>query len=210
MKLLQLLEGRGWAADMARENRERHRKEREAFHAEEKARKAAEREKAKPKKTPLHTIWLKVNQAISDTFPDGDPLDYIHNWMVRNNVTIADVNKAFRDNGDTGFYPYMKSMWDEHASQAISDARHEFAHLDLRSKDEIIKGALAYTKSGNYGAVQAIIDRARQQGKDYPEFKTIQKSIGDKHRYDVPHSQFFDYDVKTGKFTKLQNPWKST
>src|SRR5271170_5878604 len=119
MKVSELLEGRGWAADMARENRERHRKEREAAKAEEKARAAAERERNKPAKKPsLDEIHSKVMNAVSDTFPDGEPLDPIRKWMDRNDIDLNDIDKAFKKFEKKDFYGYLAVMWDDFADDA--------------------------------------------------------------------------------------------
>jgi hypothetical protein len=200
---------------MARENRERKKKEREAAKAEEKARKArlasVERHLAKKQNEKLTTgeIFRKISDAISQSFPDGEP--NFHAWMDRNNITMKDVDKAFRlHSGAKSYDDYMRTMWDESADQVISDAKHELWWLDLKTKDEIVKGALTALKRDNLDVAKLIINKARADGKDYPEFKAMEKSIGDyKGRgWHIPHSPFFRYDEKKHEFIKYPNPYK--
>jgi len=214
MKVSELLEARGWAADMARENRERNRKAREASKAEEKERKTAERAKstaATKKRNQQFTtgaIFRYVSDKISQAFPDGEP--EFHQWMDRYGLTMKDVDKAFKQHsGAKSYDDYMRTMWDESADQVISDVKREYGHLDPKlSKDEIIKAALAATKRHNYGVAKHIIQLARARGKDNPEFKAIEKSIGDHGQVSrPPHSPFYHYDDKTGEFTKTSNPY---
>jgi hypothetical protein len=125
MKLTQLFESKkGWAADMAAENRERQRKEREAAKAEEKARKAANKaaKPKKPEKVPLDAIYHKALDIIGSAFPDADPIDRLGPWMEKNGLTMADVDRAFKKNGDGSYDRYLVDMWDQHADQAMYDA----------------------------------------------------------------------------------------
>ena len=213
MKLIQLVEGRGWAADMARENRERQRKEREQAKADEKARKITSRTNEKSYKESLRSVlYAKLSRAISQAFPDGDPMDLIYHWMEHNKLSMADVDKEFKKHHQVGYNQYMRRMWNDWADQAIYDAEIEFEHLKpRRTKDKVIKDVLIAVKNSKYVLAQLIMDRSRHDGNDYPEFQAVEKSIGH-HRVDtlsgeIPQSNFFDYNVKTGKFTKLPNPY---
>ncbi len=211
MKLEELHEGRGWAADMARENRERHRKAREAAKAEEKAYLAAQRAKekaAQPKKLTIDQIYHKVVDATSESFPDGEPL--LGNWMRKHDLEMSDIDRAFKKKEGVDYHGYMVRLWDEHADQALHDVKYEHPWLFHKSKDQIIKSALLAVKNEDTARAHIIINMARKEGKNYPEFAAIEKSIGpDKGENNVwSHTPFIDFDHKTYTFKKTANPWK--
>jgi hypothetical protein len=215
MKVSELFEARGWAADMARENRERNRKARDAAKAEEKERKAQEKSrvtastKKRNEQFSSGAIFRYVSDKISQAFPDGEP--EFHQWMDKYGVTMKDVDKAFKQHsGAKSYDDYMRTMWDESADQVISDMKMEYGYLNPKlSPDETIKIILSAVKHDHPGQARHMIELARRRGKDNPEFKAIEKSIGDKGRVEgPPHSAFYDYDNKTGEFTKAPNPYK--
>ena len=69
-------------------------------------------------------IWFKAEDAVGQSMPDGDPMDYLSGWMRRNNVTMDDVNRAAKKNGYKDFYDYAAGVWDDLAKDALHDAHN--------------------------------------------------------------------------------------
>jgi len=77
-------------------------------------------------KPSLDVIWNYAQEAIGNSFPDGDPMDSLGTWARQNNVDMDDINRAARK--ATGqrsktFYEYLASMWDDHAADHLHDAQ---------------------------------------------------------------------------------------
>ncbi len=110
-------------------DREARRREREW----DKIDRAAEREerrraKMKPSADEIHR---RVENAVSVTFPDGDPIDYVSSWMDQNNVTMDDVDKAFKKIERKTYHRYLGDMWEGLARDSLYDAkRHYNKHGD--------------------------------------------------------------------------------
>lgn len=82
-----------------------------------------EREKNAPTKLTSDQIWNKVETVISNTFPDGDPIDHLIPWMEKNKVTMDVINAAVKKHAKVkDMYAYLASMWDDMASDAMHDA----------------------------------------------------------------------------------------
>lgn len=97
--------------------------------AEEKAEKLAERKAAIRKR--LDRIHSIVTDKIGQSFPDGDPIGRLIPWMDKNKVSMEEIDKAFRVNGDGSYNDYLIDMWDQMASDATYDAEH--GHIDPNS-----------------------------------------------------------------------------
>lgn len=104
---------------MAKENRERKKAAREAAEAAEKAHRAAASTAKKAKKVKddvaLHT---KVIDAISMSFPDGDPIDHFMGYLNRNDLDMSDVNRVMKKYEKRDYYRYLSDMWDDVAKDA--------------------------------------------------------------------------------------------
>lgn len=88
----------------------------------------------KPKKDNEYysKIWNKVESAISNSFPDGDPIDYLIPWMRRNDIEMKDIDIAARKHsGSKSYNDYLADMWDDLAADAMADAAH--GHTDEHS-----------------------------------------------------------------------------
>lgn len=74
------------------------------------AKRKSEREANKP---DYGSIMFKIDRAIGDVFPDGDPFDYLQSKY--RGVDIDILNKAVRatKNG-RDFYDYVKNVWQQH------------------------------------------------------------------------------------------------
>lgn len=95
----------------------------------------AEREAARLKKLSHPSpreIWDEVETAIGNAFPDGDPIDALHPWMKKNDVTMDEVNAAVKQNvmgrgkgkKDYGMYDYLADMWDDMSRDSLHDAKN--------------------------------------------------------------------------------------
>ena len=103
------------------------------------ARRQKEREKedaiyAKADKKPaidLAKVYRIAIDAISSSFPDGDPIDHMIPVLRKMGVDRYEVgdtiNAAMKKHGHgvekKGIYPYMDSMWKEMAQDALFDAK---------------------------------------------------------------------------------------
>lgn len=81
----------------------------------------------------LDTIWRKVEAVVSQIYPDGDPMDYLVPWLVRQGVQeqfAADVlMKAAAKHGYRDIYDYYDSMGD------LAEGEHPWVKLDEISAD---------------------------------------------------------------------------
>jgi hypothetical protein len=89
----------------------------------------------RPKKPPLDEIYDKVSNAIGDSFPDGDPIDYFGNWLRKNELTMDDVDRAFKKREKRTYYQYLGDMWEDIARSAFIDA-HKAYHKYGREPEE--------------------------------------------------------------------------
>ena len=80
----------------------------------------------KPKKRSaeeLSAIYRKVEDAIGNSWPDGDPADSFSGYLNRNNYTMDDVDAAFKKHAKTTYYKYLENMWRDMAADAMHDAK---------------------------------------------------------------------------------------
>jgi hypothetical protein len=86
------------------------RKQKELRKAQNSANRKSEREASRP---DYQSIMFKIDTAIGDVFPDGDPFDYLQSKY--RGVDIDILNKAVRatKNG-RDFYSYVKNVWQQH------------------------------------------------------------------------------------------------
>jgi hypothetical protein len=80
----------------------------------------AEPKRAAAPKISLDSIWMKVEDVIGRTVPDGDPIDYIGPWCEKNGIPYEMVNKAARKNGYKDMYAYYDEMV-QHYNELTSD-----------------------------------------------------------------------------------------
>ena len=80
---------------------------------------------SKAPKMAASEIVYKVQDLIANSFPDGDPIDYVYPWTKKAGLTMDDVNAAFaKEYKKKGYdmYKYMADLWDDFASDALADA----------------------------------------------------------------------------------------
>ncbi len=93
---------------------------------------------AKPKKPTLDQIWQRVEHAISNYFPDGDPTDYLNPYMERNNLTWDDITRAAKRNGYKDLWDYWNTLSQDIENDAYYDwqaAKRPEAPKNPLSKD---------------------------------------------------------------------------
>lgn len=132
MKVLDLFEDRyfdEWAKKKGKENRERLALEKSI----EKSRRELNKppKVVKPKREDVLTdLWNKINRAVGNSFPDGDPLDHLSSYLRNHGLTMKDVDAACKKYNHTTFNKMMVDMWDDSAADAIHDAKNMLAHKD--------------------------------------------------------------------------------
>jgi len=79
---------------------------------------------AKSKKPTLDQIWQKVEHAISNYFPDGDPIDFLGPYMEKVGIDWDDITRAAKKNGYKDLWDY----WDTLASDTEADMRSDWEY----------------------------------------------------------------------------------
>ena len=75
----------------------------------------------KPKKPTSDQIWQKVEHAISNYFPDGDPTDYLNPYMERNGLNWDDITRAAKKNGYKDLWDYWNTLTQDIENDAYGD-----------------------------------------------------------------------------------------
>lgn len=94
----------------------------------------------KEKKPDSFEIWRKASAAISNSFPDGDPIDHLLSFMNRYNLSMDDIDRAVRKHEKVkgGFYAWLAGMWDDTQGDQIHDAKN--GHIDDNSPFYHVEG----------------------------------------------------------------------
>ena len=74
-------------------------------------------------KPSLDLIWVKAEEAVGQSIPDGDPMGYLSGWMRRNDVSMDDVDRAAKKHGYKSFYTYVADVWEDATRDALHDAQ---------------------------------------------------------------------------------------
>jgi len=130
MKVAELLENafKQWA----QENKDRKQKERAAGKEHEKNFRVKQRQQnAEAKLAADRKLLQKIEDAISNSFPDGDPFDHFSSYLRHNDLDMSDVNRVVRKAHGVDYHRHLARMWDEVASQAIHDAKN--GHVETHS-----------------------------------------------------------------------------
>lgn len=75
----------------------------------------------KPKKPTLDQIWQKVEHAISNYFPDGDPTDYLGPYMQKTGINWDDITRAAKKNGYKDLWDYWNTLTQDIEDDAYGD-----------------------------------------------------------------------------------------
>ena len=122
----QVWDGRHWVENAKKAERELKKHEREMQKLDREEARANKPRKLTPEE--LIKIHHKGLGFIGNSFPDGDPIDSFHPWLKKNGYTMDDANAAFKKYEKTDFYGYQARMWEEHAKDAIHDAKNGHVH----------------------------------------------------------------------------------
>ena len=76
---------------------------------------------ARPKKPTLDQIWQKIEHAISNYFPDGDPTDYLAPYMERNGLDWDDITRACKKQGYSNLWDYWNTLAQDIEHDAYGD-----------------------------------------------------------------------------------------
>jgi hypothetical protein len=77
----------------------------------------------KIRKPSSDEIWQRVERAVANYFPDGDPSDYLNPWIERNNLNWDDVTRAIKKNGYKDLWDYWNALAHDYNSDADHDER---------------------------------------------------------------------------------------
>jgi|SRR5579859_5870586 len=109
-------------------------------------------------------------------------------WLTLGDATLADVQKAipiikqsdiFKQAENIGLKYEGKPTRERNGSLYFA-RQMPLKKLNIsKDKDSIIKAALKALKAGDQSKARQIVDAARIDGLDFPEFKSIDKSLGD-------------------------------
>lgn len=136
------------------------RKREEAKRAAEKRRREYDKQyNQKPKKPTLDQIWQKVEHAISNYFPDGDPADYLNPYMQKTGITWDDITRAAKKNGYKDLWDYWNTLAQDIENDAYSDwhatggkaVRTRAPFMEEESVDEDTSYAGGMGQGGNAG-----------------------------------------------------------
>jgi hypothetical protein len=75
----------------------------------------------KLKKPTLDQIWQKVEHAISNYFPDGDPTDYLNPYMQKTGINWDDITRAAKKNGYKDLWDYWNTLTQDIENDAYGD-----------------------------------------------------------------------------------------
>jgi hypothetical protein len=127
-------------------------KEKEAIYQRKEQQRAARAAKAAAKLAPgykpppkkykgytLDAIYQKAQDAIGNSFPDGDPGDHLYPWLEKRGLDMDIVNRAFRKFDKTDFYGALAQYWDDTQADQLYDVEimkkqgHNFSRVSDNS-----------------------------------------------------------------------------
>ncbi len=75
----------------------------------------------KIKKPSLDSIWQRVEHAISNYFPDGDPTDYLNPYMQKTGINWDDITRAAKKQGYKDLWDYWNTLAQDIENDQYSD-----------------------------------------------------------------------------------------
>lgn len=73
-------------------------------------------------------LHRRITNAISSSFPDGEPLDRVESFLRRHDLDIKDVDRVMKRFEKTTYNGYLADMWDDFASDSVADAKADLAN----------------------------------------------------------------------------------
>lgn len=73
-------------------------------------------------KVDLHTVWRKIEQVVSNIYPDGDPIDWLGPWVRQQGLDYSVIDKAAKANGYKDLYDYWDSMGEMYSGDSLAEA----------------------------------------------------------------------------------------
>jgi hypothetical protein len=84
---------------------------------------AAQKKQSKAARMALDDVLLnKVENAISNSFPDGDPIDWFSGFLHKHDLDLSDVDRVMKKRYGRTYDQYQIDMWDSFAADSASDA----------------------------------------------------------------------------------------
>jgi hypothetical protein len=124
----------------------------------------------KPKRVrlTLDLIWEKFEEAIGNSFPDGDPRDFMFDHMREWGYDHQDLLRAVKkhNKGVTSVNHLLGQYWDQFARDKLYDARESNRspdHFDLQFIQE--KNGVFYLKDNPWFTP----DQQKQERKEYED-----------------------------------------
>lgn len=145
----------------------------------------------------LQRIAYKINDVVGSTFPDGDPLDILYPWMLKqgfdDSKVMSILDKASRLNGYKSYYKQLEDFWD----QIAADNPGGFGGMDVtkdnnpwRTNEAVDDGAapnldvegvvdsiLDYKLHNRLESKEKLLKLIQQYGARYTSFKTNRKQF---------------------------------
>jgi hypothetical protein len=101
--------------------------------------------KAQPKLT-LDDVWRKVENVVSQIYPDGDPNDYMAPWLEKHGIRdfkIGEIlDRAAKKNGYKDMYDYWNSM----GEQGVAEGSEDLVQIEYWKQDSIEAGRWVKTQ----------------------------------------------------------------
>ena len=144
----------------------------------------------------LQRIADKVNDVIGSTFPDGDPIDILYPWMLRNGIpdekVMSTLDKAARLNGYKSYYKQLEDFWDQIAADGWTGSSEvtkdnnpwrvtreaadpgESPNLDVEGT---VSSILDYQLHNRINSKAQLLKLIQQYGGRYTSYKTARKQF---------------------------------
>jgi hypothetical protein len=122
--------------------------------------------KAQPKLT-LDDVWRKVENVVSQIYPDGDPNDYMAPWLEKHGIRdfkIGEIlDRAAKKNGYKDMYDYWNSMGEQGVAEGSFSPQEYGKQLQTKINQDAINKALVLKKQKQNLGNKIIADIVKQQ-----------------------------------------------
>lgn len=122
--------------------------------------------KAQPKLT-LDDVWRKVENVVSQIYPDGDPNDYMAPWLEKHGIRdfkIGEIlDRAAKKNGYKDMYDYWNSMGEQGVAEGSFSPQEYGKQLQTKINQDAINKALVLKKQKQNLGNRIIANTIQQQ-----------------------------------------------